>query len=57
MMSQATEDLQGLIIYSIEACCTSLRANMPLTDEQTEELNEIYERLLALQKEVQRAAR
>lgn len=41
-MDQATEDLQGLLIYSIETCCASLRANMPLADEQTEELNGIY---------------
>ncbi len=47
-MDQATEDLQLLIIASIEACCTSLKANMPLTAEQMKELNEIYERLLVV---------
>jgi len=51
-MDQATEDLQGLTISSIEACCTSLRANMPLTDEQMRKLHEIYEQLLLLQRDV-----
>ena len=46
-------DLQKITLASIRACCDSIEANNPdLTDHQDERLNDVYDSLLQLQKEI-----
>ncbi len=49
---QAVLDIQLLAIASIEACCASIREHLPATEGQLRELNEIYEQLLNVQRQV-----
>lgn len=50
-MNQAQLDIQRLTLASIKACITSLEANLPLSQVQLKELDEMYLKLTGMVKE------